>query len=59
MFEPKFPYAILGWEETYKSGWGSKARELTTRAKRANTLVTDYWTKHSVADSTYRKMLGF
>ena len=59
MFEPKFPYSILGWEETYKSGWGANAKELTTRAKRTNTLFTDYWTKHSVEDSTYRKMLGF
>jgi hypothetical protein len=58
MFEPSFPYAILGWDETYKSGWGAKARELTTRARRANTLITDYWTKNSVADSTYRKMFG-
>jgi hypothetical protein len=59
MFERKFPYSILGWEETFKSGWGANAKELTTRAKRTNTLVTDYWTKHSVADSTYRKALGF
>jgi hypothetical protein len=59
MYELKFPYSILGWEETYKSGWGANAKELTTRAKRTNVLVTDYWTKHSVADSTYRKMLGF
>lgn len=58
MFEPGFPYSILGWEETYKSGWGAKARELTTRARRTHTLITDYWTKNSVADSTYRKMLG-
>lgn len=59
MFEPKFPYAILAWEETYISGWGENAKELTTRAKRTNVLVTDYWNKHSVADSTYRKMFGF
>lgn len=59
MFERKFPYSILAWEETFKSGWGANAKELTTKAKRTNTLVTDYWTKHSVADSTYRKELGF
>lgn len=57
-FEQDFPYSILGWEETYKSGWGDKAKELTTRARRTNVLNTDYWTKNSVADSTYRKMLG-
>lgn len=58
MFERSFPHAILGWEETYKSGWGADARELTTTARRTNTLLTDYWRKNSVADSTYRKMLG-
>lgn len=57
-FERNFPHSILGWEETYQSGWGAKARELTTRARRTNTLITDYWTKNAVADSTYRKMLG-
>ena len=58
LFEQNFPYSILGWEETYKSGWGVRAKELTTRARRTNTLITDYWRRNSVADSTYRKMLG-
>lgn len=58
MFESNFPYSILAWEETYKSGFGDNAKELTTTARRTNTVYTDYWTKHSVADSTYRKKLG-
>lgn len=58
MFESNFPYAILAWEETYKSGFGDNTKELTTTARRTNTVYTDYWTKHSVADSTYRKKLG-
>ncbi len=57
-FERDFPFSILAWEETYRSGWGADAKELTTRAKRTHTVVTDYWTKNSVTDSTYRKMLG-
>lgn len=58
MFESEFPYSILAWEETYKSGFGDNAKELTTTATRTNTVYTDYWTKHSLADSTYRKKLG-
>ncbi|MFQ5583470.1 MAG: hypothetical protein ACE5GL_03435 [Calditrichia bacterium] len=57
-FENEFPFAIVGWEETFESGWGDKAKHLTTKAVRTHTLFTDYWTKNSVADSTYRKKLG-
>ncbi|GAB4363019.1 MAG: hypothetical protein Kow0042_00540 [Calditrichia bacterium] len=57
-YEGEFPYQIVAWEETYPSGFG-QPRRLTTRAVRTHTLLTDYWTKNSLADSTYRKMLGF
>lgn len=58
-FENDFPHAIVAWEETYLSGWGRGARELTTTAVRTHSLMTDYWNKNSAADSTYRRMLGF
>ena len=57
-FENKFPFPIIGWEEIYESGWDKNARELTTRAIRTNTIFTDYWSKNSVSDSTYRIELG-
>ncbi len=57
-FEKNFPYAIVAWEESHKSGFGEKARMLTTRAVRTHTILLDYWNKNSVADSTYREKLG-
>lgn len=57
-FEKAFPHRILGWEETMLSGF-RQPKLLTTRAVRTHWLMTDYWNKHSVADSTYRKQLGF
>ncbi len=58
VFEEASPHRIQGWEETYKSGFGSDAREITTRGKRTNTVVTDYWTKNGLQDSTLRQKLG-
>ncbi|PSR04955.1 MAG: hypothetical protein BRD50_02375 [Bacteroidetes bacterium SW_11_45_7] len=58
VFEEAEPHRIQGWEETYKSGFGSDAREITTRGKRTNTVVTDYWTKNGLQDSTLRQKLG-
>ena len=53
-----FPYEILGWEETYQSGWGESAKQLTTKASQLKSLKTDYWNKHSVVDEKLRKELG-
>ncbi|PKP51203.1 MAG: septum formation inhibitor Maf [Bacteroidetes bacterium HGW-Bacteroidetes-12] len=57
-YQKEFPFAIDGWEETYVSGWGENAQQLTTKATKLKTLKTDYWTKHSVQDSVLRKELG-
>lgn len=56
-FEAQFPYRILAWEEKILDGFRDP-KWLATRAVRTHSLVTDYWTKNSAADSTYRKMLG-
>jgi hypothetical protein len=56
-FEAEFPYQIIEWEEKTQSGFGEE-KWLTTRAVKTNSMVTDYWTKNSLADSTYRKILG-
>ena len=56
-FQPDFPYRILGWRESYKSGFGEKARWLTSSGQLQSSVLLDYWTKNSVADSTYRKEL--
>ncbi len=56
-FNPKFPYDILEWEETYKSGFGSNAKILTTRATKIKTIKSAYWQKNSNADKVLRDSL--
>ena len=57
-YEKEFPYVIDNWEETYTDGFGEKAKQLTTKGEKMKTIVVDYWSKNSVADSTWRKELG-
>lgn len=57
-FDKNFPYAILEWSETYPGGFGKDTRMLTTRGVRTNSILLDYWNKHSVADAPYRRQLG-
>jgi hypothetical protein len=56
-FNSKFPHEILGWEETYLSGFG-EAKKLTTTAKRINTIKSAYWGKNKNADRIIRQDLG-
>jgi hypothetical protein len=56
-YEPDFPFTILGWEETYMSGFGNPER-LTTKAKRINTIKSAYWGKNNNKDREIRKDLG-
>ena len=57
-FEKSFPYAIEGWEEESISGYGSKAKTLTTSAKRTHHIKSPYWSKHGLKDAGLRKELG-
>jgi hypothetical protein len=57
-FNRKFPYDILSWSETYLSGFGKKAKILTTNARRTHAVMMDYWNKNSVKDLELRKELG-
>lgn len=57
-FKKDFPYEIVSWEETYKSGFGENARELTTKATLDKTLITDYWNKNKPMDRVLREELG-
>lgn len=56
-FEPAFPHKILGWKETYLSGFGNPEM-LTTKAKRINTIKSAYWGKNSNNDRAIRQELG-
>jgi len=57
-FQSTFPFTIEGWEETYRSGFGPGARELTTRATLRERTQLDYWNRHDVADEPLRRELG-
>ncbi len=57
-FNKAFPYQITYWEETVQSGYGPNAQTLTTKAGLNETIMTDYWTKNSIADAHLRKQLG-
>ncbi|MFB9055549.1 septum formation inhibitor Maf [Mariniflexile ostreae] len=56
-FNPKFPYHILSWEESFKSGFGKDTKILTTKATRLNTIKSAYWGKKSNKDETLRESL--
>jgi hypothetical protein len=53
-FETKSPHKILGWEESVLSG----GKNLITTATINKSIDLDYWNKNSVADSTYKALLG-
>jgi hypothetical protein len=57
-FKNKFPYTIEKWTETYKDGWGDKAKILETKATLLNRIQVPYWQLNSNSDSTWRKNLG-
>ncbi len=57
-FTQEFPYTITSWEETFKSGFGSNAQQLTTTATAIKTIKSPYWNKNSNADAPLRTSLG-
>ena len=57
-YERSFPHAILGWKETHESGWGARARTLTTEARRTHVVRSAYWNQNRDADRVLRKKLG-
>jgi hypothetical protein len=57
-YNASFPHEILGWEESYKSGFGPDAKVLTTKATKMKSIQLDYWTRNSVQDSVYRDSLN-
>lgn len=56
-FNPNFPYDILSWEETFKSGFGAKTKPLTTKATKLKTIKSPYWQKKQNKDSVLRETL--
>jgi hypothetical protein len=56
-FDPEFPYNISSWEDTFKDGYGTNAKTLTTKATLLKTIKSPYWSKNSKADKSLRETL--
>ncbi|WP_108867256.1 septum formation inhibitor Maf [Aquimarina aquimarini] len=56
-FTNTFPYEIEGWTETFISGFGPNAKQLTTKATRMNKIKSAYWGKNSNSDEVLRTKL--
>lgn len=46
-FVTAFPHSIESWTASHKSGFGSKAKVMTTRATKIQRLHTPYWQQNS------------
>ncbi len=57
-FTTDFPHSIESWTESYKSGFGPKARQMTTKATRLKSIKTAYWGQNSNEDLVLRDSLG-
>lgn len=56
-FNTKFPYDILGWEETVVSGYVASAQTLTTKATKLEAIKSAYWRKNHNTDEVLRETL--
>lgn len=56
-FNQTFPFDILSWEETFKSGFGAHAKTLTTKATHLKTIKSPYWSKNKNSDDILRETL--
>ena len=57
-FDPSFPYTIDGWSETFKSGFGNRAKTMTSKATKIKTIKTPYWRQNGNNDISLRDTLG-
>ena len=57
-FVSTFPYGIEGWTETFTSGFGDNAKQLTSSATKINTIKTPYWKQNGNKDLSLRDSLG-
>ncbi len=57
-FDAAFPYAIDSWSESFKSGFGDRAKTMTSKATKIKTLKTPYWQQNGNNDISLRDSLG-
>ena len=60
-YEPTFPYRVVGFEEVAPALFnpnGGAPQTMTTTGVLAESIMLDYWAKHSKDDAGYRKSFG-
>jgi len=57
-FHSSFPYEIEEWTETFTSGFGPNAKQLTTKATKLKRIKSAYWGKNHNNDESLRQELG-
>ena len=57
-FTTVFPHTIESWTESFKSGFGDKAKILVSKASKIATLKTPYWQQNGNNSLSLRDSLG-
>ena len=57
-FSTAFPHSIESWTDEFKSGYGSNAKILTSRATKISAIKTPYWRQNGNKDMILRDRLG-
>lgn len=57
-FKSSFPYTIESWTDSYKSGFGKKAKTMTSLATKIKTIKTPYWQQNGNNSISLRDTLG-
>lgn len=57
-FKSAFPYTIESWSDSFKSGFGAKAKIMTSTAIKIKTLKAPYWRQNSNSFLPLRDTLG-
>ena len=58
IFEKEFPHQIIGWKESFKSGFGPKAQIMETKGVLTHTRKSAYWNENKIKDEVIRNELG-
>lgn len=57
-FSSTFPYTIEGWTETFVSGYGERAKTMTSKAEKIKSIKSPYWQRNGNEHVTLRDSLG-
>lgn len=57
-FTATFPHTIESWSDSFKSGYGPKAKTMVSKATKIKTLKTPYWRQNSNSFLPLRDTLG-